>query len=200
MRIFLLALLFPISVSASGIDALKSFIEKTQTVRAQFKQTVQDRKMAAVQESSGNMELQRPGKFRWVYDKPYQQLIVGDGVKLWLYDADLKQVTVKKLDLAIGGSPAALLAGKNEIEKHFHLKDLGKRGGLDWLEATPKDKDSTFESVRMGFNGEILESMELRDHFGQTTLLKFTNLERNPRLAADAFRFTPPKGADVIGE
>ncbi len=200
MRILLLALLFPISVSASGIDALKSFIEKTQTVRAQFKQTVQDRKIAAVQESSGNMELQRPGKFRWVYDKPYQQLIVGDGVKLWLYDADLKQVTVKKLDLAIGGSPAALLAGKNEIEKHFHLKDLGKRGALDWLEATPKDKDSTFESVRMGFNGDVLESMELRDHFGQTTLLKFTNLERNPRLAADAFRFTPPKGADVIGE
>lgn len=192
--------LYATVASASGIDALKSFIEKTQTVRAQFKQTVQDRKMAAVQESSGNMELQRPGKFRWVYDKPYQQLIVGDGVKLWLYDADLKQVTVKKLDLAIGGSPAALLAGKNEIEKHFHLKDLGKRGGLDWLEATPKDKDSTFESVRMGFNGEILESMELRDHFGQTTLLKFTNLERNPRLAADAFRFTPPKGADVIGE
>lgn len=203
MKTLLPGLILAFSVSAacaSGIDTLKTFVQQTQTARAQFKQTVQGKKMAAAQESSGTMELQRPGKFRWVYDQPYQQLIVGDGVKLWMYDADLKQVTVKKLDLAIGGSPAALLAGKNEIEKHFNLKDLGKRAGLDWLEATPKDKDSTFENVRMGFNGDVLEAMELHDNFGQTTLLKFSHLERNPKLAPDAFRFTPPKGVDVIGE
>ncbi|MBS4098401.1 MAG: outer membrane lipoprotein chaperone LolA [Sulfuricella sp.] len=198
--IFLVILWLPLSVYAATLDTLKAFVQQTQTVRAQFKQQVLDKKLVSTQESSGSMELQRPGKFRWVYDKPYQQLIVGDGVKLWLYDADLKQVTVKKLDLAIGGSPAALLAGQGDLEKHFNLKDLGKRGSLDWLEATPRDKDSTFESVRMGFNGDTLEIMELRDHFGQTTVIRFSHLERNPKLSPEAFRFTPPKGADVIGE
>ena len=188
------------STCAAGIDALKAFIQHTQTARAQFSQTVQDGKKSVVQEAAGRMEFMRPGKFRWVYEKPYQQLIVGDGVKLWLYDPDLKQVTVKKLDQAIGSSPAALLAGKGEIEKHFQLKELGKRGALEWLEAAPKDKDSTFESVRMGFNGEMLEVMELRDHFGQTTLIRFSSMERNPKLAPETFRFTPPPGADVVGE
>lgn len=188
------------SVFASSIDALKSFVQHTQTARAQFRQLVLDKKMATVQEASGTMEFMRPGKFRWLYEKPYQQTIVGDGAKLWLYDPDLKQVTVKKLDQAIGGSPAALLAGKNEIEKYFHLKDIGKRGSLEWLEATPKGQDSSFELVRMGFGGETLEVMELRDHFGQTTIIKFSGLERNPKLAPDVFHFTPPKGADVIGE
>ncbi len=199
-RLLLLALLFPFSVCATSIDALKAFVQHTQTARAQFRQMVLDKKMATVQEASGTMEFARPGKFRWLYERPYQQTIVGDGVKLWLYDPDLKQVTVKKLDQAIGGSPAALLAGKNEIEKYFDLKDIGKRGTLEWLEATPKGQDSSFELVRMGFNGDMLEVMELRDHFGQTTIIKFSALERNPKLAPDVFRFTPPKGADVIGE
>jgi outer membrane lipoprotein carrier protein len=199
-RFLFLALFFPLSAYATSIDALKSFVQQTQTARAQFRQIVLDKKMTSVQEASGTMEFARPGKFRWLYEKPYQQTIVGDGAKLWLYDPDLKQVTVKKLDQAIGGSPAALLAGNNEIEKYFNLKDIGKRGTLEWLEATPKGQDSSFELVRMGFSGEMLETMELRDHFGQTTIIKFSNLERNPKLAADAFRFTPPKGADVIGE
>lgn len=199
-RLLLLALLIPFSASASSIDALKSFIQHTQTARAQFRQLVLDKKMATVQDASGTMEFMRPGKFRWLYEKPYQQTIVGDGAKLWMYDPELKQVTVKKLDEAIGGSPAALLAGKNEIEKYFNLKDIGKRGTLEWLEAVPKGKDSSFELVRMGFSGDMLETMELRDHFGQTTVIKFSGLERNPKLAADVFHFTPPKGADVIGE
>lgn len=196
----LCACLVSSSTYASSIDALKSFVQQTQTARAQFRQLVLDKKMATVQEASGTMEFMRPGKFRWLYEKPYQQTIVGDGAKLWMYDPDLKQVTVKKLDQAIGGSPAALLAGKNEIEKYFHLKDIGKRGSMEWLEATPKGQDSSFELVRMGFGGETLEVMELRDHFGQTTIIKFSKLERNPKLSPDAFHFTPPKGADVIGE
>ena len=199
-RSLILALLFPFSAHAGSIDALKSFIQHTQTARAQFRQLVLDKKMATVQDASGTMEFMRPGKFRWLYEKPYQQTIVGDGAKLWMYDPELKQVTVKKLDEAIGGSPAALLAGKNEIEKYFNLKDIGKRGTLEWLEAVPKGKDSSFELVRMGFSGDMLETMELRDHFGQTTVIKFSGLERNPKLAADVFHFTPPKGADVIGE
>lgn len=196
----LLGFTFLSSAFAGSVDSLKSFVQHTQTARAQFRQLLLDKKMTTVQEASGTMEFQRPGKFRWLYEKPYQQTIVGDGAKLWLYDPDLKQVTVKKLDQAIGGSPAALLAGNNEIDKFFNLKDIGKRGTLEWLEATPKGQESSFEMVRMGFNGETLEVMELRDHFGQTTIIKFSGLERNPKLAPDLFRFTPPKGADVIGE
>lgn len=185
---------------ASSLESLKTFLSDVKSGRAHFKQLVLDKKMSTVQEASGTMLFSRPGKFRWVYEKPYEQLIVGDGAKLWMYDADLRQVTVKKMDQAIGSSPAALLAGNNEIERHFDLKDLGKRGTLEWLEATPKDKESTFESVRMAFSEKGLEVMELHDHFGQTTVIRFSGLERNPKLAPDLFKFTPPKGADVVGD
>ena len=185
---------------ASSLDSLKTFLSEVKSGRAHFKQLVLDKKMSTVQEASGTMLFSRPGKFRWVYEKPYEQLIVGDGAKLWMYDADLKQVTVKQMDRAIGSSPAALLAGSNEIEQHFDLKDLGKRGTLEWLEATPKDKESSFESVRMGFSDKGLDVMELRDHFGQTTVIRFSGLERNPKLPPDVFKFAPPKGADVISD
>lgn len=209
MKTYLRTLFFCITVGmtgmslqagASSLESLKSFLSDVKSGRAHFKQLVLDKKMTTVQEASGTMLFSRPGKFRWVYEKPYEQLIVGDGAKLWLYDADLRQVTVKKMDQAIGSSPAALLAGSNEIERLFELKDLGKRGTLEWLEALPKDKESTFESVRMGFSAAGLDVMELRDHFGQTTVIRFSGLERNPKLAPDAFRFTPPKGADVVGD
>ena len=142
----------------------------------------------------------RPGKFRWTYVKPYAQLIVGDGSKVWIYDEDLKQVTVKKLDQALGSTPAALLAGNNEAMRAFNLSDQGAKGGLEWLEALPRDKEGNFERIRMGFGSSGLEVMELLDSFGQTTVLKFTSLQRNPRLDPGLFRFSPPKGADVIGD
>jgi outer membrane lipoprotein carrier protein len=183
---------------AGGVDALKSFISETRTAKASFSQVVTDQNGKLRQKSEGTLAFSRPGKFRWVYQKPYEQLIVGDGSKLWIYDADLEQVTVRKLGDALGSSPAALLAGNNEIEKHYTLKDVGGSGGLDWLEAKPKDKDSTFEAVRMGFSGNTLASMELKDTFGQTTLLKFSKLEKNPAVNAGEFKFTPPKNADVI--
>ncbi|MDD5330251.1 MAG: outer membrane lipoprotein chaperone LolA [Sulfuricella sp.] len=185
---------------ASSLDSLHNFLSEVKSGRAHFKQLVLDKKMTTLQEASGTMSFSRPGKFRWVYEKPYEQLIVGDGAKLWMYDTDLKQVTVKQMDRAIGSSPAALLAGSNEIERHFDLKDLGKRGSLEWLEATPKDKESTFETVRMGFAEKGLDTMELHDHFGQTTIIRFSDFERNPRLSSDLFKFSPPKGADVIGD
>jgi outer membrane lipoprotein carrier protein len=187
-------------VGATSLDSLKSFLTEVKSARAHFKQLVLDKKLTTVQEASGTMVFARPGKFRWVYEKPYEQLIVGDGAKLWMYDADLNQVTVKQLDRALGASPAALLAGNNEIEKHFNLKDLGKRGSMEWLEATPKSKDSSFESIRMGFGANGLEVMEMRDHFSQTTVIRFTGLERNPKLDPGLFKFAPPKGADVIGD
>lgn len=199
LKILLLCLL-PFAAEASSIDKLKSFIQNTRSAKAQFSQKVMDRSGRLIQEGRGVMEFSRPGKFRWTYEKPYPQLIVGDGAKVWMYDADLNQVTVKKLDQALGSSPAALLAGDNAIERNFHLKDLGGQAGLEWLEATPKDKESSFESVRMGFGDGALEAMELRDRFGQTTVIRFSNQERNPKLAPELFKFAPPKGADVIGE
>ena len=208
MHRFLLPLFLSLSLSlASALPAradasarLQTFISQTKGLKAQFSQSVFDRNGRKTQESSGTLFFSRPGKFRWVYQKPYAQLLVGDGKRLWIYDEDLDQVTVRRLDAAIGDSPAALLAGENDIEKRFQLKDGGNRDGLDWVEATPKSKEGSFETVRLGFRGDNLQAMELKDNFGQTTLLHFSNLERNPALGSSLFRFTPPKGADVIGD
>jgi len=196
----LLFTLASLPAHAGAIDSLRGFVRETQSARAQFSQIVLDRSGQARQQASGTMVFSRPGKFRWTYEKPYEQLIVGDGVKLWVYDKELEQVTVKQLGEALGSSPAALLAGNNEIEKFFALSDAGSRDGLDWLEAVPKSKDTTFEFIRMGFAGSTLKVMELKDNFGQRTVIRFDKLERNPKLGADQFKFTPPKGADVIGD
>lgn len=201
IRIYLFSLsLLSGQVFAGGVDALKAFIGDTRTARAGFTQTVMDQNGRVRQKSEGTLAFSRPGKFRWVYQKPYEQLIVGDGSRLWIYDADLEQVTTRKLGDALGSSPAALLAGSNDIEKYFALKNAGNSDGLDWLEARPKDRESTFEAVRMGFAGNTLAAMELKDSFGQTTLLKFSGMVKNPALNANDFKFTPPKGADVISD
>ena len=195
---FTLAL--PLAAHAGGIDRLKGFIAGARTAEADFVQTVSDRAGRVSQQASGKMAFARPGKFRWDYSAPYEQLIVSDGAKLWLYDKDLEQVTVKPLADAIAGTPAALLAGDDAIEKYFVLKDAPDADGLEWLEATPKNRDTTFERIRMGFRGDTLVQMELFDFFGQRTRLKFSKLQRNPAVPASRFAFTPPKGADVIGE
>ncbi len=201
MRNFLLLLcLLPALASAAGTDALKMFLGQSQTLKARFAQTVLDRNLKPLQKAQGVMQFSRPGKFRWDYQKPYEQVIVGDGSKLWIYDKDLNQVTVRKLDQALGASPAALLAGSNDLERDFTLSNSGVRDGLDWLDAVPKSRDTVFERVRMGFGKSGLEAMELRDQFGQVTVITFSDVERNPRIAADVFRFTPPQGADVISE
>ena len=198
----LCALLVLASLAAGGasLESLKAMLEQTTTARAQFAQMVLDKDLRMLQQATGTMQFSRPGKFRWQYDKPYEQLIVGDGSRVWLYDKDLNQVTVRKMDRALGSSPAALLAGSNEIEKSYALSSAGLRDGLDWLMAVPRSRDTVFESVRLGFGKSGLEAMELRDQFGQITVIKFSTIERNARLPAEAFRFTPPKGADVISE
>jgi len=197
-------LLFCLTASvaeAGAISSLKSFIQNVRTVRAEFSQTVLDKNTRVVQRGSGVMQFERPGKFRWVYEKPYEQLIVGDGARIWFYDHDLNQVTVRKLDAAIGSSPAALLAGSGNIETDFDLEEIGLQGDTEWLEARPKAKESTFEWVRLGFSRKgTLKAMELHDHFGQTTVLAFVGLEQNSRLAPELFKFNPPPGADVISE
>jgi outer membrane lipoprotein carrier protein len=197
-----LALLFAASsAQAGGVDRLRAFVSQARSGQAQFEQTVLDRAGRKVQAAGGTFQFQRPGKFRWAYDKPAEQLIVGDGSRFWVYDKDLNQVTVKKLDLALGATPAALLAGSDDIETAFTLVDGGAKDGLEWVEALPKNRESGFERVRMGFNAQALpEAMELKDQFGQTTHLKFSKIEKNPRLAPDLFTFTPPRGADVISD
>jgi outer membrane lipoprotein carrier protein len=198
--LFLLLLALALPAYADAQARLSAFVAQTKGLKASFQQTVLDRNGRKTQESSGTLFFSRPGKFRWTYEKPYAQLLVGDGKKLWIYDEDLDQVTVRKLDAALGDSPAALLAGENDIEKRFSLKDIGERDGLDWVAATPKSKDSGFDLVRLGFKGDALQAMELKDNFGQTTLLRFSNLERNPSMGNSLFRFTPPKGTDVISD
>ncbi len=203
MRALILAvfcLLAAQTASAGAIDKLHRFLDSTKTVRADFAQIVVAKNGRKPQQSTGVMMFSRPGKFRWQIEKPYSQLLLGDGDKVWIYDPDLRQVTVKKVGAALGGTPAALLAGDNAFEKNFTLRELGEREGMDWLEAIPKTQDSGFEKIHLGFAGNDLKAMELFDNFGQTTSLLFARLERNPPLAASLFRFTPPAGADVIGD
>lgn len=200
--LFTAALCFTVfEAHASAIEKLKSFIAATRSAQANFTQEVLDQNGKRIQRASGIMQFQRPGKFRWNYQKPYEQLIVGDGTKFWLYDKDLNQVTVKKLDAALGSSPAALLSGSNEIERGFTLKEDGSRDGLEWLQAIPRAQDSGFERIRMGFDAQAgLAIMELSDTFGNTTMLKFSAMQRNPRIPERQFHFTPPKGADVLSD
>jgi len=186
------------SAPAAGVDTLKSYLRDTTSGSANFTQVVFDRSMRKLQETSGSMQFQRPGRIRWAYSKPYEQTIVGDGNKLWIYDKDLNQVTVKPMGQALGGSPAALLAGSNDIEKDFRLSAAGVQDGLEWVEATPRNAESAFQKVRLGFGKSGLESMELTDSFGQTTIVRFSDIVRNPAHAPGLFNFTPPKGADVI--
>ena len=143
---------------------------------------------------------QRPGLFRWVYAKPVDQVIVGDGQRVWIHDRDLNQVTVRKLSNALGSTPAALLAGSADVEKAFEMSDAGTKDGLEWLEAKPREREAGFDRVRMGFDANGIRAMELFDHFGQTTMLRFVNVARNPKVDANEFRFQPPKGSDVLGE
>jgi outer membrane lipoprotein carrier protein len=201
MKLFLLlAALLPAAAGATSIGELKALLAQTTTARAQFAQIVLDRNMKRLQQATGTMQFSRPGRFRWEYDRPHEQLIVGDGKRVWLYDKELNQVTVRRMDRALGSSPAAILAGSNDIEKDYSLSAVGNRDGLDWLEAVPLAQDTAFERVRMGFGKAGLEAMELRDQFGQVTVIKFSAMERNIKLPPESFRFTPPKGADVISE
>jgi outer membrane lipoprotein carrier protein len=201
MRFLFLSLLFFFSpVSADSLDRFRTFVRETQAARADFRQQVYGRDGKLTQESSGSFVFQRPGRFRWTYAKPVDQVIVGDGERVWIHDRDLNQVTVRKLSRALGSTPAALLAGASDVEKAFALRDAGTRDGLEWMEARPKEAEAGFELVRMGFGSQGLQAMELVDNFGHTTRLRFSKVQRNPKIDPAEFRFEPPKGADVLGE
>jgi outer membrane lipoprotein carrier protein len=188
----------PRAALANGLDDFLAFNAATKSATGRFEQQAFDRSGKAVDQSSGSFAFERPGKFRWSYEKPHKQLLVSDGHQLWIYDPDLKQVTVKRIGEAISATPAALLAGRDDITQLFTLRDAGTAGGLSWVEALPKAKDTGFERVRLGLHGKALAAMELYDQLGGRTMLRFIDLKANGGVPSDMFRFTPPAGADVI--
>jgi outer membrane lipoprotein carrier protein len=197
----LLPLLFSVqSVYADGMSNVKAFYEQTKSVRANFHQVVTDRQGRKIQEVDGEMQLKRPNKFRWDYNKPYEQQIISDGRQVWLYDTDLAQVTVSTLDKSIGSSPAALLAGDANIDKSFKLTNAYRKDTLEWVSANPIDKESGFEKILMGFKDNKIQELSLIDSFGHTTKIVFSEVEVIPTLEEKNFLFKPPKGVDVVGE
>lgn len=195
------ALAIPALASASAMDQFKSFVSTTKSARGEFTQRLlknAEGAPKAANVSTGTFLFARPGRFIWTYQKPYEQLLQADGEKLYIYDKDLNQVTIKPLGNALGSSPAAILFGSNDLEKNFTLKDAGAKDGLEWLEATPKTKDTTFDRIGIGLKDGVPQAMELRDSFGQVTMLIFKKFEKNPSMPAEQFKFVVPKGADVF--
>jgi outer membrane lipoprotein carrier protein len=190
------------SAHASALEQFKTFVSGTKAARGEFTQQ-QSRKAPnakAAPMASGTFVFARPGKFIWTYQKPYDQVLQADGDQLYIYDKDLNQVTIKKLGNALGSSPAAILFGSNDLEKNFTLSEAGAKDGLEWLNAVPKAKDTSFEQISIGLRDGVPQAMELKDTFGQTSVLKFTNFQRNPALPAQQFKFEMPKGADVFNQ
>jgi outer membrane lipoprotein carrier protein len=225
--LIMVALAAPLAARADAVGQLKRYIATVHSGQANFIQEVLDENGKRLKVSSGTMQFSRPGKFRWEYQKPYEEIMVGDGAHVWMYDVDLQQITVRKLDTALGVSPAALLSGSHEIERDFELKDVGceahaeteqvepasrvagmnmaqcgkDAAALEWLEATPRTKETSFRRIRMAFNARSeLMVMELYDAFGHVTVLHFSGILRNPRFPRELFKFVPPPGVDVLGD
>lgn len=186
-----------IAAHADAVDTLKDFIRDVKTGRAQFTQTVTSPDGAKKKTSTGSFEFSRPNRFRFIYAKPFEQVIVADGQKVWIYDADLNQASSRKFSAALGATPAALLAG-GSLDKDFDLAALPARDGLDWASATPKAKDGAFKSVRVGFRAKELAALEIVDAFDQRSLLQFSQFTAGVSFGAETFQFKPPAGADVI--
>lgn len=196
----LLGLLLALSVQAAPPSPVQRYFQDLRTLRADFIQRVFDERARIVQSSSGRMLMQKPGKFRWDYRTPAEQIIVADGERLWAYDVDLAQVTVRKLDQALSSTPLALLSGAAPIEETFTIGEAHGQDGLTWYELSPKQPQPEFRWLRVAFKGDALVSLELEDSFGQRTRLDFQKLERNPALDPALLQFTPPPGVDVVGD
>lgn len=186
-----------LAAQADAVDTLRDFVHDVKSGRSAFSQTVTSTDGARKKTSSGQFEFLRPGRFRFNYTKPFEQLIVADGVKVWIYDADLNQASSRKLAQALGATPAALLTGAS-LDSDFVLTPQPAKDGLEWAVATPKAKDGPFQSMRVGFKGRDVAAVEIVDSFGQRSLLQFSRFEANVALDAARFNYTPPAGADVI--
>ena len=187
----------PIAAFADPVETLRGFVRDVKSGHASFTQTVTSPDGAKKKTSSGTFDFSRPNRFRFAYARPFEQTIVGDGEKVWIYDADLNQVSSRKLGQALGATPAALLAG-GSIERDFDLSNLPARDGLEWAEAKPRAKEAAFQSLRVGFKGGELAALEIVDSFGQKSLLQFGGFAANVPVSAESFRFKVPPGADVI--
>jgi len=179
---------------------LDTFLQSLQTVYAQFNQKLYNENGMLLEESSGNMYVQRPNQFRWEYQQPYNQLIVADGKQVWIYDSDLEQVTVKPLDAALGKTPAFLLSRNRKIEEDFFVNKLPSEAQVTRFELIPKDEQAQFDSMRVNLQGETILGFELMDNLGQTTHINFSQVRQNLRFRKSLFRFTPPPGVDILKE
>ncbi len=182
---------------ADAVQTLREFVRDTPSGKSAFTQTVISAEGVRKRSSSGTFEFARPNRFRFEYKRPFAQTIVADGQKVWMHDPDLNQVTVRKLTQALGATPAALLAG-TDPERDFELKAQPSADGLDWVLATPRQKDAGVHSLRLGFKGKVLAVLEMNDAFGQRSILQFTELQTGVRFAAKTFEFTAPPGTDVL--
>jgi outer membrane lipoprotein carrier protein len=182
------------------VTQLKNFLAASKSFSAEFKQVLINEQGNPVQTSYGMFYLQRPGKFRWNYAKPFQQEIVSTSGKVWFYDVDLEQVTIKKLDASVGSTPALLLSGQVSLEDNFTMEEQGTEGDLQWIKLLPKKQEGSFKYVTIGLEKGKLAGMELMDNFGQLTRIYFSNILLNPPLKSTLFDFTPPKGVDVFSE
>jgi outer membrane lipoprotein carrier protein len=182
------------------IRQLKAFLKNTTSLSADFKQVLINEAGNPTQTSYGVFYLQRPGKFRWDYQKPFQQQIISTSGKVWFYDTDLEQVTVKKLDESVGSTPALLLSGEISLEDNFTMEHQGVDGNLMWIKLLPKNPESSFKYVLIGLNNDSLGGMELSDNFGQLTRIYFSNVVLNPPLKQTLFEFKAPPGVDVFSD
>jgi outer membrane lipoprotein carrier protein len=197
--------LFAMAAQATGLEALDAFIKNTRSGRAQFVQQVtsppKEGQIGRVRNSSGSFEFLRPNRFRFVFKKPLEQVIVADGQTLWLYDLDLAQATARKQAQALGTTPAALIASATDLramEAEFELSNAAPSEGQDWVLARPRSKDGGLQSVRIGFKGATLATLEILDSFGQRSVMQFTQFEANAPLDNALFQFKPPAGVDVL--
>ena len=190
----------PTRTDDPGLQRLRSFLTGVTSLRADFRQRVVDSRQQIVEDSNGQVLMQRPGRFRWDYQQPYARVIVADGTKLWLYEADLEQVIIRQLQVGIGDTPAALLTGKQNVLERFDVSKSWQADGLQWISLVPKAADADFSAVRLGFDGPRLVNLELDDRLGQQTQLEFSHVEINPRLDDKSFSFDIPPGADVIDD
>lgn len=187
--------------NTTDADALSQLLKNIQTMQASFKQSIMDKKAKQLQQSSGVMSLQRPGKFRWEVKKPVAQIIVTNGAKVWIYDPDLEQVTIRALTKEVGQSPAMLLSNTNlALENDYAVTKEENKSSLDWFSLIPKSKNSVFAMIRLGFNNNQIREMVLQDQLGHTTSIEFYNIQLNPTLSSALFAFKIPRHVDVIDE
>jgi len=200
LALFIGSAIQPAFADSQPVDQLKEFLRATKALTADFKQVLLDEAERPIQTSYGEFYLQRPGKFHWDYKKPFQQQILANSGKVWFYDADLEQVTIKKLDDSIGSTPALLLSGQISLEENFTMLKQGTDEGLVWVKLLPKNQDSSFKYVLIGLLNGVLAGMELNDNFGQLTHIYFSNIKLNPPIKSDLFDFKPPKNADIVSD